>query len=106
MYAELVNRVVFRVFHVGRLRPARPGPREEIDGAGLLRGVIVLLAVDSLRGAVLELCGNRQRVAVAADLQPGAEPVFLAGVRRLDERLLRPLRALADEYHDRPDRRV
>src|SRR5204862_8144120 len=103
--AEFVERLVVGTLYVGLLRPARSAAREEVNGPGFLGRVIILLAVDPLRRAVLELRRDGERVAVAADLQARTEPVFLAGIRGFNECLLRPLGPLADEYVDGADRR-
>src|SRR5579859_6084686 len=62
--------------HVSLLRPGGAAPREQVYRAGVLRRQVGLVAVDALGAAIFQLRAHRQRVAVAAEIQPRPEPVF------------------------------
>ena len=67
---EVVARAGVRRLDVRLLRPGRAVAREDVDRAGVVRRVVVLVAVDARRAAALVLRAHRDRVAVAADGDP------------------------------------
>ena len=97
--AEQHVRARHRRLDVRLLRPGRAGSGEDVLGAGLIRRVVGLVAVDAGGVAVFADRAHRQRVAVRAQRDGVAkliafgETVADAGgarVRRLDIGLLRP----------------
>lgn len=81
-----------------RYETSGSGARENIHGTVLRDGMIVLIAVDTLRIAGFELRGNGHCVA-ATDIStmPWPKTVALARIRHLDVGLLRPLAVLLGE---------
>ena len=94
--SPLLGLTGIRRLDVRLLRPGRTGAREDVDGAGLRDGVVVLIAVDAGCGARFPVCGDRHRIAVAAQRDRRSEMTVLPGVGCLDVRLLRPRITLAD----------
>src|SRR5206468_8556910 len=95
--SKLIVGLGIRRFDVSRLSPGGSCAREEVHGACVFSGLVVLLAVDALGAAIFNLSTHGQRIAVAAKRQAGAEPVFFARIRRLDESLLCPGGAVANK---------
>src|SRR5256885_8267835 len=65
-----------RCLHISGLRPCGSASREEVDGAGILRRLILLIAVDAFRSAILDLRADGQSIAIAANHQSRAKPIF------------------------------
>ena len=89
-----------RGLDVRLLRPGGAGAGENVDGASLRHGVVVLIAVDAGCGARFPVGADGHRIAVAAQRDGRPEMIALPGVGRLDVRLLRPGVALTDEDVD------
>src|SRR5205809_2481316 len=72
--AELVELLGVRTLEVGLgRRPRRAVAREYVHSARFVGRVVVLLAVDALRRAVLVRRTDGHRVAIAAQVQPDTE---------------------------------
>ena len=103
--AELIALTRVRGLDVRLLRPGVAAPHVDIDGAGVVERVVVLVAVDAARRAALVRGADRDRVAVAAHGQRVAdvarqraaarEMVEGVAVRRLEIRELSDRRARA-----------
>src|SRR5205807_4344344 len=104
--SEFIKSFRIRAFQVVALSPGCPCPGEDVDGASLLSGIIILLAVYSLSGAVFELSTDGDRVSISAHCETRSKPVFFAGIRSLDVSLLTPCACIADEYVSRSRRRI
>src|SRR5207237_8051348 len=96
--SKLVAGVGIRALDVGVLRPGSAAARVHVHRTRFGSRVVVLFAVDALRRTVFVRGAYSHRIAVAADRDANAEPVVVSRVRRLEERLLHPRRAVANEH--------
>ena len=87
-----------RCLDVRLLRPRGPAAREDVHGAGLRNRAILLVAVDALGAAPLELRRDGQRVPVGAQRDGVAELAAHLRIRGLEVGLLPPARAVPDEH--------
>src|SRR5436190_833009 len=107
--AELVALIRVVTLDVGAGGPLPRRAREQIERARLFSLVLALAPrvedvldeelpqvrrTDAASRAVLEIGSDHQRIAVAAQRQPGSERAVRSRIGRLDERLLAPSRAV------------
>src|SRR5262249_25048143 len=67
--SEFVIRARIRCLDIRNLFPHGAGTRKEIDRSRVLSRLILLVAVDALRSAILDLSPDGESVAVAAESQ-------------------------------------
>ena len=78
--AEFVKGFGIARLDVGVLAPDCAVTAKEIDGSGFLGAIVILQAIDTACGAVFELCSHGKRIAVAAQIQTGAELIVRTGI--------------------------
>src|SRR5205814_6170283 len=86
-----------RGFDIRLLTPDRAASHEDIDGTSLRNGIIVLVAVNTLRGTGLPNRRHRQRVSVLTQGHNEAKFVALSRIGGFDIRLLAPSIVSANE---------